>query len=96
MSKENKEEIIATIYFYKGDVPQITVYATDTIIPKFYAGTCNGIPFLHVKYIFTSTGAVLREFRIAGAFTIVLVSGQKLYPEECDQKENDKNEKGKL
>jgi len=90
MSENNEKEIIATIFFYRGEVPQITVYATKVTYPKFYTGTCNGIPFLHVVHISKSDGHVVKEFRIAGTFTIVLVTGQELYPEECNKKENDK------
>jgi hypothetical protein len=93
---EKETEIIATIFFYQGDTPQIKVYATKEAVPKFYVGTCNGVPFLHVVYISKSDGHIIKEFRIAGTFTILIWGGLKPYPEECDKKENDQNEKGKL
>jgi hypothetical protein len=90
MSENYEKELIATIYFYNSEVPQIEVYATKETVPKIYAGTCNGIPFLHVVQISKSDGHVVREFRLAGTFTILIGANQKLYPEECDQKEEDK------
>jgi len=90
MSEKVEKEIIATIFFYRGEVPQITVFASKEVVHKFYIGTCNGVPFLHVVYISKSDGHVIKEFRIAGTFTILIWGGQKPYTEECDQKEEDK------
>ena len=90
MSKKIEKEIIATIYFYEAEVPQIKVFANKEVVHKFYVGTCNGVPFLHVVYISKSDGHIIKEFRIAGTFTIVMWGDQKPYPEECDQKDEDK------
>ena len=81
-------KVVGEIYFigYGGE----GIYESKKVFPEIYLSNCNGITLLHVKYILKYTGQVLREYTVAGNFTIETFL--KINIKECDQKESDKND----
>jgi len=88
MSKKdtNEQQVVGVIHFPDNHFENI--FEKENVYPEIYLSNCNGITLLHVKYILKYTGQVLREYTVAGNFTIETFL--KINIKECDQKESDK------
>ena len=80
-------KLVGTIYFLGIDTGT-SIYEYKDVFPEIYLSNCNGITLLHVKYISKNDGHVIREYTVAGNFTIETLL--KINIKECDQKEEDK------